>query len=116
MKIIPLSDLDGEIMKVTHRGGFRTSAVRFVCPVCLEANGGDMAGVHSHMVFFIYCQRASSRYKNIAHIWGHAGGSGVDDITLQPSYLAETGDCRVHCFIRGGAVQLLGDSRPLSKP
>lgn len=113
MKTIKLTDLEGEIMNLQNGdSGGTTEGVWFVCPVCLDANGGKREGVHGHFVPFVRGQAAHGQDRG-RHIWGHTGGSTADDITLTPSYLALSSgprSCRLHAFIRGGVLQVLGDS------
>lgn len=111
MTEIPLRELEGEVCDILWGDDVTSRCVRFLCPVCLRANGGDPAGVHSQVVPFFVGQRAHGRHPKIGNVWGHESGSTADDITVSPSYLATAaGCCRVHVFIRRGVVQLLADS------
>lgn len=111
MKRIALNAVEGEISWTRFSDQLRLEAVTFVCPVCLEANGGKRPGVHSHMVPFRRGEATGVSAPPTTHVWGHTGGSTVDDITLAPSYLATGGGCRFHCFIRNGQVEVLADSK-----
>lgn len=105
MKKIPLVELDGEL--TTVKMGERHTAIIFRCPVC---------GEHSHLVPY---SPTGGRTQH-ANVWRHTAGSTIEDITVEPSYMAradlsrragEKRRCRLHCFIRDGVVQILGDSK-----
>lgn len=107
---VKLTDVEGEIRNVRFGNSLMIPALHFVCPICLEANGGVRAGVHSHMVPFRWNETPGRSGAPITHVWGHDGGRGVDDLTLSPSYLARGGSCRFHCFVRNGVLEVLSDS------
>ena len=55
--------------------------------------------------------RGARRYVNGAHVWGWDGNEEAP--TLDPSFvsvLSRARNSRVHLFLRGGKVDLLGDS------
>ena len=78
MKRIPLVDLDGEVTRVQlGSSGQTVPCVLFLCPVCLEANGGARTGVHSHLVRY---EPGASRNPGVqggVHVWGNPSGSTV---------------------------------------
>ena len=101
-RTVLLRDLGGELRPFNDEGASRMLVV-FDCPMC----PGDSS--HRHAVCYTPGERASGPSRHV-HIWGHASGSSVDDITLTPSFLARGHECRLHVFIRSGALVILGDS------
>jgi hypothetical protein len=97
---VPLTELDGDVTRIEGMAA-GTKAVLFLCPVCYD---------HYHLVTFEPGNPQHGTINN-QHRWGHINGSTVEDITLVPSYVATTQDCRLHCFIRNGVVEVLGDSK-----
>ena len=105
MRTIPLSDPSLEARVGTTRFSDDTAhdTVTFRCPIC---------GDHSHVVPF----RPEGGKSKAGLVWTHVSGSTVDDLTISPSYLSrcDRGDigktCRLHIFIKGGQMQILGDS------
>ena len=92
MRRLRLADVGAKI--VDYDGG---KAVMFDCPMCED---------HPHI--WPFGDGAGTR-------WKHVNGSTIDDITLAPSYLATCplgtgGECRLHCFLRGGVLEVLDDS------
>ena len=109
---IPLTDpsLEAELFENFTRGDYTGRALFFVCPVCLEQNGGKRPGVHGHVVPF---EKTGRRSKDTL-VWANPSGSTLDDLTLTPSYLATSrGFCRVHVFVTAGKLRILGDSEIL---
>lgn len=112
MKHIPLAELNAELTTVTWEGGEQTDALRFDCPLCVDRE----FGTHSHLIPFRRgnpsTSQTTARGRNV---WGHTGGSTVEDLTLAPSYLcnpnSDPGLCRLHVFVRSGVLQVLNDSR-----
>ena len=76
-------------------------ALLCLCPLC---------GEHSILIAYTHGQPQHSVRPGIGNVWGHVGGSTVDDLTLAPSYLA-LGRCRLHVFVRDGQLEVLSDSR-----
>lgn len=110
---IPLAELNAELTTVRWEAGEQTDALRFDCPLCVDREHGS----HSHLVPFRRgnpsTSQTTARGRNV---WGHTGGATVDDLTLAPSYLcnpqSRSGMCRLHIFVRNGAIEVLGDSHP----
>jgi len=110
MKTIPLTDpsLEAEIRTVNY-GADRepVPALRFWCPICDD---------HAHYVPYESGVAQHGSFPNGQHRWGNPSGSTLEDLTLAPSYLAQSprydrGEgCRLHIFVRDGEMQILGDS------
>lgn len=118
MRSIRLTDpmLEAELTRTDYGGGLIVPGLLFVCPLCLEANEGGRAGVHSHLVPYEPGAPAPRTWAPAGRkvlVWGNPGGSTLADLTLSPSYLAGSNGvgCRFHCFVRSGVLQVLDDSR-----
>lgn len=104
---IPLVELDAEIHSVKWEHGERTDGLWFDCPMCNRE--------HKHLIPFRMNEAAGRKTHGGRLVWAHTGGSTVADLTLAPSFvsLAASGDlCRLHVFVRGGVLEVLGDSHP----
>lgn len=107
---IPLVDLDAEISGVKWEHNERTDALWFDCPMCDRS--------HKHLIPFRMGEASGRKTQSGRLVWAHTGGSTVSDLTLAPSFvsLAASEDlCRLHVFVRGGVLEVLGDSHPPRK-
>lgn len=104
-----LREAEAELRTVSF-GKDRYDALWFPCPICGE--GRDR---HWHIVPFVVGAKQHGRGEH-TFVWANPGGSMLDDLTLAPSYLAETGRCRVHLFIQNGELKLLPDSKKKELP
>ncbi len=99
-----LTQLDGQLLKITGKGGFRTDAtmaeaqgVLFICPKCYATNKGKV-GTHSIIIWFR--DKGVPAEMEPKPRW-LATGTSIDDLTCSPS-VALIGDCAWHGWIRNG--------------
>lgn len=102
-RTIPLAEAGGELTTTQWGHDIRLHCVMFTCPVCKD---------HKHLVPYEPGGKATSKVGGRL-VWANPSGSTLEDITLAPSYLSKTGRCRTHVFIRGGQLQILGDTQKL---
>lgn len=99
----PLIDHGGEVTSINF-GDDRYRCLLFRCPVCRD---------HHHVIPF-EPGAADHRTDRHTHVWANPAGSTVEDLTLRPSYLSTSSRCRVHVYVRGGQLQVLGDTREVT--
>jgi hypothetical protein len=106
-----LAQLNPSFLKLTDKRGSYlrqdklegADGIVFLCPKCLEANGGDAHGVHSVICLAPHVALATRPGPGR---WTMTG-KGYDDLTLSASAasIKLEGGCNAHFFIRGGEIQ-----------
>jgi hypothetical protein len=107
---VRLRDLEPQFLKIedpkTHRYVDRlgeADAVRFLCPKCFAANGGNV-GTHG-----VICWRPHVP-QDVTPNPGRweMQGTGYDDLTLVAgsSSVLLTGGCAAHFYVRNGAIEM----------
>ena len=105
MQRAKLTDLEAQLISVARHGRTTTKqhGLLFWCPVC-----------NKHYHFVPYDPGvAKATQKDSEHVWGHAGGNTIEDFSLRPSYRSQVEQfgCTLHCWIRDGYLEILGDSK-----
>ncbi len=76
--------------------------LRFECPICINKKKDDIG--YGHCVI-VRITKSKEIYKKTEHTWLMTGDT-IENITLHPSILADTGDvCRFHGWVKKGVVQ-----------
>lgn len=106
---VPLSKLHAEILNPSEfSSDWDGPSLRFQCPICEDPR-------HCwYVIPFKPGANTSSKERvwgGSMPLWGNPSGSTIEDLTLAPSILAQSGDDhRLHVFVRDGVVQVLSDS------
>jgi hypothetical protein len=107
-----LTELDAKFWKYIGDNSFETvgslaeaTSIIFLCPKCFEKNAGPV-GTHSIRVDFIgrdIPDEVCMHNDQGQPVRWHASGSGLEDLTLNPSILLLK-CCGWHGFVREGGI------------
>ena len=104
-----LTDLEPEFLRIKSETAIDTKieslddaqGVMFLCPVCFQANGGNV-GTHSVMCWFRDREVPDSQTPGPGR-WTPSG-TGFEDLSLTPSVLLPTAECAWHGWVTNGEV------------
>lgn len=102
-----LTDLEGRFVVAAIGDGGLTwksaasfkaaHGVMFLCPLCFKNNGGE---VGTHLVLVWFKDRGAPEEAKPAPRW-RVSGTGLEDLTIDPSIHIKTGCCW-HGWVRNG--------------